>query len=197
MEKNKIIKVANRNSSKVGYKIPELNIERQFMPRETKDTITFQELESLSFLPGGLKMLKDYLIVKDPEALKELGINVEPEYYYNENDVKRILTQGTLNEFLDCLDFAPDGVLDMIKDLSVSLPLNDMSKREAILNKMNFDVTKAIEIKNTKFDGDNNSNLNNKDSNNSNNNPIRRASVPVTENTPQRREINVPKYTVV
>ena len=41
----------------------------------------------------------------------------------------------------------------MIKDMAVALPLNDVTKREAIRDKTGFDVTKAIEIKNTKYDG--------------------------------------------
>jgi hypothetical protein len=60
---------------------------------------------------------------------------------------------GTLEQFLDCLDFAPESVLENIKDMAVSLPLNDVSKRNAIQEKLGFDVSKAIEIKNTKFDG--------------------------------------------
>jgi len=39
------------------------------------------------------------------------------------------MTTGSLDEFLDCLDFAPEGVKDLIKTLSVELPLNDVSKR--------------------------------------------------------------------
>ena len=34
------------------------------------------------------------------------------------------------------------------------MPVNDVDKRKAILDKMSFDVTKAIEIKNMKYDGD-------------------------------------------
>lgn len=37
--------------------------------------------------------------------------------------------------------------------MAVDLPLNDMAKREAIQEKLGFNVTKAIEIKDTKFDG--------------------------------------------
>jgi len=59
---------------------------------------------------------------------------------------------GTLEQFLDCLDFAPESVLENIKDMAVNLPLNDVSKRNAIQEKLGFDVSKAIEIKNTKFD---------------------------------------------
>jgi len=64
------------------------------------------------------------------------------------------MTGGSLDEFLDCLDFAPSVIIDMIKVLAVELPLNDVSKREAIKDKLGFDVTKAIEIRNTKLDGE-------------------------------------------
>jgi len=39
------------------------------------------------------------------------------------------MTTGSLDEFLDCLDFAPSVIIDMIKVLAVDLPLNDVSKR--------------------------------------------------------------------
>ena len=54
---------------------------------------------------------------------------------------------GSLDEFLDCLDFAPEGVKDLIKNLAVDLPLNDVAKREAIFNKLGFNVDNAIRIK--------------------------------------------------
>lgn len=153
MDKNTLVKVANRNSSRVGYNIEELAVRRYFNARETKE-IPFEELERLLYIPGGERMIKDYLIIKDEEAIAALGLEVEPEYFYTEEDVKNILEKGTLNEFLDCLDFAPDGVLDTIKEMAVNLPLNDMSKRQAILEKLDFNVTNAIEIQNTKYDGE-------------------------------------------
>ena len=189
MDKKELIKITNRDSGRVGYKIDELGVRRQFAPRETKE-ITFEELEKLSFIPGGDVMIRDYLIIKNPEAMKELGINVEPEYYYTEKEVKNILLNGTMNEFLDCLDFAPDGVLDLVKKLAVSLPLNDVQKRDAILEKTGFNVTRAIEIKNTKYDGD----AEKKDDTEV---LKRRVSVPTENNseTPVRR--TQPKYKVI
>lgn len=187
MEKDTLIKVVNRDSGRVGYKIPELGVERQFTGKENKD-IPFNELERLSFIPGGMKILSEYLTIKNEEALRLLGIKTEPEYFYTEEDVKRLMTTGTLNEFLDCLDFAPSGVLDLIKDMAVNLPLNDMEKREAILNKLNFNVTKAIEIKNTKFDGDSEAEETSKEK------PTRRVAT-ATEETGRRAA--APKYNVV
>ena len=47
---------------------------------------------------------------------------------------------------MDCLDFAPIGVIDLVKELAVKLKINDISKREAIFEKTGFNVSKAIEI---------------------------------------------------
>lgn len=146
VEKDREIRVTNRDRGSVGYLIPDLgNLNRQFESGETK-TITYEELEKLSWIPGGDYILKNCLVIHDEEAVQQLLNGVEPEYYYNKDDIKRLLTTGTLDEFLDCLDFAPDGVKNMIKDMSVALPLNDVAKRQAILEKLNFDVTKALQI---------------------------------------------------
>ena len=189
MNKETIIKVINRSTGGVGYEIPELNVRRQFTVRESKE-IPFGELEALSFIPGGLPILKNYLVIKNEEAVKELGLNVQPEYYYTEDDVKNILVNGTQDEFLDCLDFAPEGVLEMIKTLSVSLPLNDMSKREAILKKLDFDVTRAIEIQNTKYDGE-------EEESEEKEAPVRRAATSSNATSEPARRVSPPKYKVV
>ena len=51
-----------------------------------------------------------------------------------------------MDAFLDFLDFAPQGGIDIAKDMAVKLQINDINKREAIKNKTGFDVTKAIEF---------------------------------------------------
>lgn len=187
MEKDTLIKVTNRDTGRVGYTVPELNVRRQFSPKETKE-ITFEELRQLSYLPGGDVMLSQYLVVRDEEAVKELLRDVEPEYYYTEKEIQGIMINGSLDSFLDMLDFAPNGVLELVKDLSVSLPLNDMEKRQAILDKLGFNVTRAIEIQNTKFDGESE---NEKDKEK----PIRRTTPAVTPGTGRRVETPaVPQY---
>ena len=45
---------------------------------------------------------------------------------------------------MDCLDFAPIGVLDLVKDISTKLPLTDYDKRKALKEKLGFDIDKAI-----------------------------------------------------
>ena len=154
IEQNKAVKVINKYNGIVGYQVPELGVNRTFYPKESKN-ITFNELEKLSFLPGGESILKNYLEITDEDVIMKLfNTKLEPEYHYSEEDVKTLLTTGSLDQFLDCLDFAPQVIIDLIKDMAVNLPVNDMAKREAIKEKLGFDVTKAIEIKNTKYDGE-------------------------------------------
>lgn len=145
LNKETLIKVSNRDSGSVGYSVPELGVRRVFQRNEIKE-LPMDELRKLSYLPGGQVILNDCLVIHSEEALKELNPNYEPEYFYTEEDVKNILLRGSQAEFLDCLDFAPDGVINLIKDQAVKLELNDLAKREAIFKKTGFDVTKAIQI---------------------------------------------------
>jgi len=140
---DKIYKVKNRSAGVVIYRIPEDNIRREFMPGETK-AVPLTELEKLSYQPGGQMMMNNFLQIQSAEAQKDLNIPVEPEYNYSEQDIIRVMTEGSLDEFLDMLDFAPTGVMDLVRQFAVSLPLNDFEKRRALKNKTGFDVNAAL-----------------------------------------------------
>lgn len=142
-----IIKVRNRDNGTVGYTIPDLgNLHRNFQSGEVKK-VTMEELRKLSYIPGGDVILRDYLVIEDNnEAIEELLGDVELEYTYTEADVEKLLKYGSLEEFLDCLDFAPQGVIELVKHLAVKLEVNDIAKRQAILEKTGFNVNNAIMI---------------------------------------------------
>ena len=148
MEKTTLIKVLNRDNGSVVYSIPEMNgLRRVFQAGETKE-ITFEEIQKLSYIPGGMELLEDSLVIlNNAQAVHLILGHVEPEYSYSKDDIIKLMKTGSLDEFLDCLDFAPEGVKDLIKNLSVELPLNDVAKREAIYNKLGFNVDNAIRIK--------------------------------------------------
>lgn len=147
IEKDTLIKVRNRNKGTVGYTIPDLgNLHRNFQPSEIKE-VPMEELRKLSWIPGGRVLLEDYLVIEDAAAIKELlNVEPEPEYYYTEDDIIKLLNEGSMDQFLDCLEFAPDGTIQLIKEYAVKLELNDIRKRKAILDKTGFDVNSAIEI---------------------------------------------------
>lgn len=147
MNAEKYYLVTNRSAGLVGYALPEMGIKnRTFQPGETKK-ISGTELANLSYLPGGPVLMKDYLQIQDAEARTELIGRVEPEYNMSIEDVKKLIQYGSMDEWLDCLDFAPDGVIDIIKTLSVELPLTDTSKMSAFKEKKGFDLARAIRAK--------------------------------------------------
>lgn len=142
MSDNKV-SVKNRSSSMVVYTIPEKNIRREFMPAETK-VLPYDELVDLSFQAGGRSIMENFLQVQAVNAREGLNLHTEPEYNMSEEDIKNLLLTGSNDALLDALDFAPIGVIDLIKQYAVSLPVNDMTKRQAIKDKTGFDVTKAL-----------------------------------------------------
>ena len=146
MNKNTKIKIRNRSTGSLSYKIPDMNnFTRTFAAGETKE-LPFEEVQKLAYIPGGDYMLQHFLVIDNIEARNEILGEVELEYDYTQEDVKNLLEHGTMDELLDCLDFAPAGVIDLVKSVSVQIELNDMKKREIIFKKLGFNVSNAVAI---------------------------------------------------
>lgn len=196
LEDNTIITVLNRNNGSTGYGIPEMNLHRKFAPGETKK-ISMDELRKLSYQTGGDYLLNNYLVMFNEEAVAELIGDVEPEYYYTEEDIQNLLVNGSLDQLDDCITFAPKGVVDLVKSIAVKIKLNDMNKRELIFNKTGFNPDNAI--KNNKYAED-------AEKKEKEVKKVRKATIPGQESetvvesaepaTPQRKT-SVPKYKVV
>ena len=179
--------VKNRSAGIAVYKIPELGIRRSFAPGEVKQ-ISAEELEKLTYRPGGMAILANFLQIQSEAGLQQVGLNPQPEYHMSEKDVQDLLTTGSLDEFLDCLDFAPPGVIDLIKKMSVTLPLGDVSKRKALKDKTGFDCDAALRhVMEEKEDEENNTILKT--------NERRVKKTETVSATPERRV--TPKYNIV
>ena len=141
MEKTYFVK--NRSAGRVGYTIPELGVRREFTPGEVKK-LTYDELEKLSFRSGGRTIIQDYLQIQDAEVVQDLNIHAEPEYFYSEEQIINIMKTGSLDLFLDLLDFANAGAIDLVKKYAVELPMNDYAKMRALKEKTGFDAEAAL-----------------------------------------------------
>ena len=66
MEDSKKVKIINRaGNGVVSYTIPDMgNLQRVFQDGEEK-VITFVEVRKLSYVPGGMVLLNDYLVIED------------------------------------------------------------------------------------------------------------------------------------
>ena len=143
---NKMVRVTNRSRGTVGYTMPDMgNLQRFFAHGETK-VVPMEEIRKLDWTPGGAVLLRDYLKIEDAEAVEEILHDVEPEYNYTEKEIKEILLNGSMDQLMDTLDFAPEGVIDLIKDLAIKLEIPDVRKRNAISERTKCDISKAIEI---------------------------------------------------
>ncbi len=145
MKPNDICTITNRSPGTVAFYLPDINRLREFYPKETKK-IPYSEIEALLAQSGGRELLYNYFYIEEKDAVEEaLNIKPEIEYYIKEEDLDAWMTKATLPQFQDALDFAPDGIKDLIKRHAVSLPLNDLQKCEAIKTQLGFDVLRAIE----------------------------------------------------
>lgn len=179
--------VKNRSAAMVFYKVPDMGIKREFLPNEVKD-VTKEELVKLSYADGGQYIIDNFLQIltkdeEDKEFVEEILSDLQPEYNYSEEDIKKLCLEGSLDEFLDFLDFAPEGGLDLLKKVAVELPIKNIDKIDAIYDKLGFSVSKALE------------NLKNED-----------GEVPEKTNAPTRRTKGLevtsattdkPKYTII
>lgn len=189
MAEEKLCKVKSRNGGNVFYQIPEDRILRQFTNEEVK-LISLDELQKLQFLDGGEYIIKNCLIVEE-EALKELNIEVEPEYFYTKKEVLNILENGTLDQLEDTLNFAPSGVIDIIKQQGVAIELPDTRKRKLIFEKTGFNIDGALAVNEALKDDDAPTEETSA--------PTRKAAKPVTENSsgPVRKAAAPKKYKVI
>lgn len=146
MSENRIIKVSNRDRGGVGYIIPESGVRRDFAVGETKN-IPLDELKQLMYVPGGEFIVKNLLLVHDKEVLNEiLNVETEPEYFYTEAEIKKLLLEGSIDQLKDCLEFAPEGVIEIIKKMAVEMKLPNTDKRQVISEMTGFNIDNAINI---------------------------------------------------
>ena len=145
MKDDALVVVKNRNNGSTGYILPDSNIRRSFAPGEIKK-IPLGELKSLQYAPGGDYILENLLIVEDKEALDALNMKVEPEYFYNEKKIREMLLSAEMDAFLDFLDFANAGAIEIAKEIAVKEKIPDSRKRKALSEKTGFNIDNAIRV---------------------------------------------------
>jgi hypothetical protein len=144
-EENKIVVVRNRNNGTTGYVLPDSGVRRSFAPGETKK-ISVEELQSLQYAPGGDYILRHLLVIEDQAALDFLNMKVEPEYFYDEKKIKEMLLNAEMDAFLDFLDYAPEGAIEIAKEIAVKEQIPDTRKRKALSKKTGFNIDNAIMV---------------------------------------------------
>ena len=191
---DKKVKVVNRTDGMLGYSIPELRIKRFWRKPGDYLNISVAEMLELKTVPGGMALLEDCVVIEDEEAIKLVfdDKEMEPEYRYGLKEVDFLLYEATLEQFLDALDYSPQGVLDLIKANAKKKLPNTTAKISAINDKFNIDMNKIHEL--GKPDADEEQ-VEEK--------PVvesKRRAAPIIEEiktAPAKEEVKAPKYNIV
>jgi hypothetical protein len=141
---DELISVRNRNNGETWYQLDN-GIVRTFQRDEIKK-VPFKELVELSYSQGGQALLEESLVIENEDALASLNMKVEPEYFYEESDIRMLLFNGTYDEFADFLDFAPDGAIEIAKDIAVKEEIPDIRKRDMLSEKTGLNINNAIMV---------------------------------------------------
>jgi len=142
MNNDRKIPVINRTKGRLGYKIDTLRVSRHWLNTGDVLYISINELIELTTVPGGLKLLEKYLLIEDEEAITLIyGRELEPEYKYSEKEIEFLLYEGTDAQLLDCLDYAPQGVLKIIRAKATNKLPNTTVKVMAINQKLAINLS--------------------------------------------------------
>ena len=140
------VKITNLMDCQTGY--PTISgVFRRLAPYASM-TVTAEELRQSANLPGVIDLFRNYVRIGNKSLAEEFGVPSDAvEYSWTQKDVDYAVTSADIDVLLDALDFAPQGIVEMIVDRAVALEIPDMTKRQAILEKTGNDITKMIETK--------------------------------------------------
>lgn len=148
IDKNKRVKVINRSGGALGYHIPSMRITRRWNQPGDYLNISIEELLELKTVPGGVAVLEDCLLIEDKTALSVLfpDQEIEPEYEYGLEEVSTLLYESGIDQFLDALDYAPKGVLELLKEKAVAKLPDTVEKIKSMNEKFGIDLNKMHEL---------------------------------------------------
>lgn len=147
LKENDLIKVRNLTDHAVVYMSYD-GRRRAFAGQQTMK-ISVEELRQLAYSRGGLVLLRNHLSIDNKELAEEFGIQPDTydnEYQWTKEDVDRVLLSGDMDELLDALDFAPNGIVNLIIDRAVKLRISDIAKRKAISEATGRNINSMIEL---------------------------------------------------
>ena len=144
-----IIEITNLLDCTCGY-IVDLTGVRRILPPHASFKVKASELRELFYQRGGQELLHDYIRVGNKALAQEFGVDVDntPEYNWGRKDVIDALNNPNIDVLLDALDFAPDGIKQLIADVAVETEVADVNKRKVISDKLGIDVDAMITNKN-------------------------------------------------
>lgn len=147
VQDNALIEVQNLTNHQVVY--ISYDGKRQAFEGQQIKKIRAEELRQLGYSKGGLRLIREFLSIKNQELAREFNISddsFEHEYQWTRADVDNVLLHGSMDALRDALDFAPDGIIDLIVDRAVYLRIADVNKRKVIAESTGRDINNMITV---------------------------------------------------
>lgn len=137
---DKIVRVWKRANGKVSYLLDDPKVRREWARNDEVKMITFHELYTLSNEPGGKGILQYFLLIKDQDVLKALGLPEDPEYLYTAEDCKTLALKGSKDQILDALEFGGYGIATLIKQAATENKIDSTERKRMLNHIFNFDL---------------------------------------------------------
>ena len=119
-------------------------IDRRWDKPNSVKKIKLEELRELVNMGGGLELLENHLLIKDPAVREELGLSLDKSYILEEKDIKALLKKAT-STLIDTLENTTESIKEKIAALAIETKLADLDKLEAIKEHTGVDVLAVIQ----------------------------------------------------
>ena len=139
-----MVSVTNMTEHKITLVDKNTRTRYAFGPQQSK-SLSAGEIRSLAYVPGILTMFFDgKLRLGNDKLAVEFNIPVDvPEYAYTIEDIDNILLNEDIEVLLDTLDFAPEGIIELVKSRAVALKIPSLEKRKVISERLSTDKMKV------------------------------------------------------
>lgn len=156
LDGNTEIMVENMCGHRIGIFLQSSNQRRYFEPNVPMP-MKVADIRELNWQSGGQYMLMNQLRIKNKDLAYEIGVPEDLiEYWWTTQDIVNALTTSSLDVFLDALDWAPEGIIEQMKNQAIKLEISDNRRIKALQERTGADITAIIANKHSYENDDNN-----------------------------------------
>ena len=137
---NTQVQVFNNCSSRVHYTLDEPRITRDFNQIGQMIVVSFEEWYALNNAPGGRSLITQFLRIPDKNIRKALNLPTDVEYTYDEDDIEKLIKEGTREQLEDAVEFGPYGMKEIMRKKAVDLKIDSSSRKELIGEVLGIDL---------------------------------------------------------
>ena len=145
MDENKKIVVKSKYNGYASFKPNGTQVSVVWPKSGTVQVLEFKVIRDLYNSAGGEEFINGALLLPE-DVVKELGMNAEPEYFYDKETIEEMLEKGTVEQIIDAINFGGSGTAALIKDCAIDGGISDLAKIDAISKEMNIDLLGMIKI---------------------------------------------------